>query len=122
MSQCFLSHTSGYHPSGHVSCVQQFLKSTHYSCRNTICEQMQYILNGVKPPHFFPTEHLFERKDSTSQKLCVFCSVVSLVWKGIQSCLFSKWLLFIYTRRLFQKKKLFLKNILLHCCVQSIDS
>ena len=53
-------------------------------------------VSGVKPHYVFPTEHLFERKDSTSQKLRVFCSVVPLVWKGIQSCLFSKWLLYTY--------------------------
>ena len=25
----------------------------HFSCRNTICELMQYILNGIKKPHHF---------------------------------------------------------------------
>ena len=49
-----------------------------------------------------------------------FCSVVSLVRKGIQSCLFSKWLLYylyiyIYTSSISDTKKyIFLKNILLH--------
>ena len=43
---------------------------------------MQYILNGVKPHHFFPTEHLFERNDSTSRNWCVLCSVVFTRMEG----------------------------------------
>ena len=37
---------------------------------------------GVKPHHFFPTEHLFERNNSTSRKLCVSCSVVFTRMEG----------------------------------------
>ena len=78
---------------------------------------MQYILNGVKPHHCFPTEHLFERKDSTSQKLCVFVMLFHSYGRAY-SHVSSPNGYIIYIRRLFQKKK----NILLHSFFQSTDS
>ena len=54
---------------------------------------MQYMLNGVKPHHYFSAKHLFERKDSTfSEIVCFLFCCFTLMEEHtayMQSCLFS---------------------------------
>ena len=61
--------------------------------------------NELPPKHYFSAKHLFERKDSTFHKLCVFCSVVSLSWKSILHTCTPPNAYFIYMHFYFRDRK-----------------
>ena len=77
---------------------------------------MSVDVSGVKSHHCFPIEHLFERKDSTSQKLhmCfLFCCFTRMEGHTVMSIV-QMVIIYIYTRRLFQKTYNCFKELLLH--------
>ena len=54
----------------------------HDSCRHTIYEQIQDILDEMKPHHYFPVWHLHEKKEFHFSKMMFILSLVSIIWKA----------------------------------------